>query len=136
MSGMTEFEKDMYELAKYVYGLSIKYGDRYISARRSVGFRFSSASWQARDASDNMVASVDYYADIKDSEYPKRSGISKAMYSLAKKVYLLSQKYGDIYISTCRCADSRLSWTSYRLPGEDIKDVDYWHCEENKEEAV
>lgn len=60
----------------------------------------------------------------------------KDMYELAKYVYELSIKHGDIYISAAKCADSRHSWTSYRLPGEDIKDVEYWHSEENKEEAV
>ena len=64
------------------------------------------------------------------------SKIEKDMYELAKYVYELSIKHGDIYISAAKCADSRPSWTSYRLPGEDIKDVEYWHSEENKEEAV
>ena len=62
--------------------------------------------------------------------------IEKDMYNLAKHIYELSMKYGDIYISAAKCADSRHSWTSYRLPGEDIKDVDYRPSEENKEEVV
>lgn len=64
------------------------------------------------------------------------TAIEKDMYNLAKHIYEVSMKYGDIYISAAKCADSRLSWTMYRLPGEAIKDVEYWPSEENKEEAV
>lgn len=136
MSGMTEIEKDMYELAKHIYELSIKHGDIYISAARSQGFGSSSVIWDVGDISNDDIGVAVYYADKKDKGYPKRSRISKAMYSLAKKTYSLSQKYGGIYVSACKCQGSRLSWTMYRLPGEDIKDVDYRPSEENKEEAV
>lgn len=64
------------------------------------------------------------------------TAIEKDMYNLAKHIYEVSMKYGDIYISAAKCAGYEHSWSSYRLPGEDIKDVEYWHSEENKEEVV
>jgi hypothetical protein len=45
MSGMTEIEKDMYELAKHIYELSIKHGDIYISAAKCAGYEHSSVDY-------------------------------------------------------------------------------------------
>lgn len=58
------------------------------------------------------------------------------MYNLAKHIYEVSMKYGDIYISAAKCAGYEHSSVDYLMTGEDYKGVCYRPSEENKEEVV